>query len=53
MSKNVSHRIGIFQCDTNRYNPKGRHWLKVKRNYLKDEKGNSMVDSLDLVVLGG
>mmetsp|Transcript_23821 Transcript_23821/g.62366 ORF Transcript_23821/g.62366 Transcript_23821/m.62366 type:complete len:724 (-) Transcript_23821:95-2266(-) len=35
------------------YKPKGRHWLKVKRNYLSDESGNHMVDSLDLVVLGG
>eukprot|EP00038_Savillea_parva_P005441 m.154607 g.154607 ORF g.154607 m.154607 type:complete len:766 (+) comp11718_c0_seq4:278-2575(+) len=35
------------------YNPKGRHWLKVKRNYLSDDKGKSMVDSVDLVVLGG
>ncbi|XP_055938464.1 DNA ligase 3-like isoform X2 [Argiope bruennichi] len=35
------------------YEPGKRHWLKVKKDYLKDAKGKGMADSADLVVLGG
>ncbi|GBL73513.1 DNA ligase 3 [Araneus ventricosus] len=35
------------------YEPGKRHWLKLKKDYLKDAKGKGMADSADLVVLGG
>lgn len=35
------------------YEPGKRHWLKLKKDYLKNAKGEGMADSADLVVLGG
>ncbi|GIY07413.1 hypothetical protein CEXT_237982 [Caerostris extrusa] len=35
------------------YEPGKRHWLKVKKDYLKTAEGKGMADSADLVVLGG
>ncbi|CAL1269349.1 unnamed protein product [Larinioides sclopetarius] len=35
------------------YEPGKRHWLKLKKDYLKDARGKGMADSADLVVLGG
>lgn len=39
----IKDRLGVYE-------PGKRHWLKIKNSYLKDKK---MVDSADLVVLGG